>query len=132
MHHRRVSESVRMILSPQKLAALRAHVPEVRSRPAYKRPGMVTGVFPIEPSATLEWIAGFLGSNPDIECDVFFSVTSSLDSDILELSPQALRLLQTLGVPLRISYTLVGPPDEEEKLEDGHVSDGRSTTTSDE
>lgn len=96
-------------LSPAQLDELRNVCPDVQSRPARKREGLVTGALNLRPDADYSWLKSFIDERniPDCDYGLFVSVSTSSDSEIVRLPQFAADIFRQVGGVIDFSFTVL-------------------------
>lgn len=98
-----------LALSPAQLTSLRRHCPDAISRPSRGREECVTGVFDLHESADYHWIGEFIEQHGIArhEYGLFVSISTSSDSEIVQVPEFALELVRKFGGMVHFSFTVL-------------------------
>jgi hypothetical protein len=96
-------------LSPTQLDELRQVWPDVESRPARRREGLVTGALTLRPNTDYSWLKSFITQHgiPESDYGLFVSVSTSSDSEIVRLPQIAAEIFRQVGGQIDFSFTVL-------------------------
>lgn len=81
----------------------------VDSRRSFNRPGYLTGTFPLTDGENYDWIDQFINKHGirEEDYDVFVSLSTDSDSDIVGVPAFAMNLSRRVGGGITFSYTVL-------------------------